>query len=135
MASGNLNVAFEAGKELKEKVRAARGGASLLEERAAILAGLEITDAVKATLIQEVLPIANHALEQKDYWLTIHGSVTGTFYCAWYPKFTISVIQDVIVTKGLDIKFEFRCADDFKFNGILRWGKGAGFTCLRIDLK
>ena len=124
------------GKELKEKVRAARGGASLLEKRAPILSALEITDAVKRTLIQEVMPIANDALEQKDYWLTIHGSIsTGIFHCAWYPKFTIADIQEVIVTKNLDVEFEFRCADDFAFKGILRWGKGAGFSCLRVDLK
>ena len=124
------------GKELKEKVRASRGPrTSLLEKRAAILSGLDFTEAVKTTLIQEVMPIANHALEQKDYWLTIHGSVTGNFYCAWYPNFTITAIQDIIVTKNLDMEFEFRCANDFTFNGILRWGKGAGFSCLRIDLK
>jgi len=125
------------GDQLKKKVRAERGPrTSLLEKRAAVLAGLDFTDAVKTTLIQEVLPIANHALEQKDYWLTIHGNITsGNFYCAWYPNFTISGIQDVIVKKNLDIEFEFRCAEDFKFNGILRWGKGAGFSCLRIDLK
>lgn len=124
------------GKELKEKVRAARGPrTSLLEKRFSILSGLEITDSVKTTLSQEVLPIANHALEEKDYWLTIHGSITGNFYCAWYPKFTITAIQEVIVTKNLDMEFEFRCANDFTFKGILRWGKGAGFSCLRIDLK
>lgn len=125
------------GKELKRKVRALRPGPkpSLREKRGMVLTALEITDADKQLLIQEVLPIANQALEQKDYWLTIHGPVTGDFHVAWFPKFTITTINDVIVTKNLDIEFEFRCADEFTFRAILRWGKGAGFSCLRIDLK
>ena len=125
------------GKELKRKVRALRPGPkpSLREKRGMVLSALEITDADKQLFIHEVLPIANQALEQKDYWLTIHGPVTGEFHVAWFPKFTITTINDVIVTKNLDIEFEFRCAADFAFRAILRWGKGAGFSCLRIDLK
>jgi hypothetical protein len=126
----------EFGKELKRKVRAARGPrTSLLEKREPVLGALEITKEDKQLFIQEVLPIANQALEQKDYWLTIHGPVTGDFHVAWFPKFTITAIKDVIVSKNLDIEFEFLCADEFTFRAILRWGKGAGFSCLRIDLK
>jgi hypothetical protein len=107
----------------------------LREKRASVLNALEITDVDKQLFIQEVLPIANQALEQKDYWLTIHGSVTGDFHLAWFPKFTITTINDVIITKNLDIDFEFRCADKFTFRAILRWGSGAGFSNLRLDLK
>jgi hypothetical protein len=125
------------GKQLKEKVRAARGPrSSLLKEREPVISTLDITDDVKQQLIKEVLPIANHALDQKDYWLTICGSLDDNkFNLAWNPKFTIGKINAVVVTKKKDIKFEFKCSDDFSFGGILRWGKGAGFSCLRIDLK
>lgn len=125
------------GKELKEKVRAIRGPrSSLLNEREPVVNALEFTDDVKQQLIKEVLPIANHALEQKDYWLTICGNLEdGNFNLAWNPKFTIGAIRDVVVTKKKDIMFEFKCSDDFTFGGILRWGKGAGFSCLRVDLK
>jgi len=125
------------GKELKQKVRAVRGpGSSLLDERQPVIDSLEITDDDKQQLIKEVLPIANHVLEQKDYWLTICGSLEdGNFNLAWYPKFTIGSIQDVEVTRKKDILFEFKCSEDFSFGAILRWGKGAGFSCLRVDLK
>jgi hypothetical protein len=124
------------GKELKRKVRAARGPrTSLLEKRADVLAALEITDADKAVFIAEVLPIANEALEQKDYWLSIHGSLNGDFNAVWYPKFTIASINDVTFKKNLDLDMTFHCSENYTFNGILRWGKGAGFSCLRVDLK
>lgn len=124
------------GKELKRKVRAARGPKkSLLEKREAVLAALEIGDQEKAAFMAEVLPIANQALEQKDYWLSIHGNLNGDFHAAWYPKFLITAINDVTFKKSLDLEITFHCADSFKFNGILRWGKGAGFSCLRVDLK
>ena len=38
-------------------------------------------------------------------------------------------------TQQPDVNFVFECDDGFKFGGILRWGKGAGFSNLRIDLK
>lgn len=124
------------GKELKQKVRRARGStASLREKRAAVLDALDIGEEDKATLIAEVLPIANHALGQKEYWLSIHGSLAGDFHAVWYPSFTIETIQEVRLKKKLDVEIEFVCADNFVFKGILRWGKGAGFSCLRVDLK
>ena len=48
---------------------------------------------------------------------------------------TIDTINEVILTKENDLKLEFRCDNNFRFNGILRWGKGAGFSNLRLDLK
>jgi hypothetical protein len=124
------------GKELKKAVRAKHGlRASLLSKRKAVIAALEIDDADIATLLQEVMPIANHALEQKEYWLSIHGKLEGDFHACWYPNFTIATIGSATVKKNLDVEFTFQCGDDFKFKGILRWGKGAGFSCLRVDLK
>lgn len=124
------------GQELKAKVRDARGPkASLLEKRAIVLQALDITEEDKSTLIAEVLPIANQALLQKEYWLSIHGSLESEFHTCWYPQFMIDSIQEVLVKKSLDIELTFVCSNNFKFNGILRWGKGAGFSCLRVDLK
>jgi len=124
------------GKELKTKVRAVRGAkASLLAERVPVVASLVIEESDLETLKTEVLPIANEALLQKEYWLTIHGSVSGDFYAAWFPPFTIRAIREVRVEKRLDVHFTFVCEEDFTFCGILRWGKGAGFSCLRLDLR
>lgn len=121
------------GMELKKTVIISNG--SLRNKRAMVFAALDITEEYKTQLIKEVLPIANEALEQKDYWMAIHGDLTGDFYVKWYPKFTIAEINEVIITKDLDINMIFHCNDGFTFKGILRWGKGAGFSNLRIDLK
>ena len=125
------------GIELKAAVRAVRGPkGSLRAERTPVVDALPITPTVQAQLIKEVLPIANSVLEEKDYWLTVRGSLkSGDFNHAWNPKFTIGAINTVTITKKKDIMFDFQCTDDFKFKGIMRWGKGAGFSCLRIDLK
>jgi len=124
------------GKELKQKVRSVRGPkGSLLEERSSVVAALEITDEDKTTLNREVLAIANSVLDEKDYWLSIYGNLDENFHVVWHPKFKIDNILDVTVNKEKDLTFEFACSNDFKFNAIMRWGKGAGFSCFRIDLK
>lgn len=124
------------GRELKSKVRERRGPkASLLEKRAAVVESLEITDDDKATLVAEVLPIANEALLQKEYWLSIYGNLESDFHVRWHPQFTIDDVREIKVEKGLDLKFTFVCGNDFTFTSHLRWGKGAGFSCLRVDLK
>lgn len=125
------------GIELKAAVRKVRGPkGSLLPERKPVIEALPIDAQVQAQLIKEVLPIANSVLEQKDYWLTIRGSLNSEeFNLAWNPKFTIGAINSVNIIKKDDVWFEFNCTDEFKFKAILRWGKGAGFSCLRIDLR
>jgi hypothetical protein len=139
-------------RELKEKVKKARGcgswswlqkckckickDASLRKERGPVNLALNFTDDDKKTLIAEVIPIANKALEQKDYWLTICGNLEdGNFNLAWNPKFTIGEIKKVVIRKELDLWFDFTCSNGFAFSAHLRWGKGAGFSCLRVDLK
>jgi len=127
------------GKELKKRVRDERGPrSSILEARQPILEAFELSEEEKQEFITEVLPIANHALNEKHYWLTIHGNIqdgTDNFYVAWYPKFIIEQINKIDIIKNLDIEFKIECNNDFTFKAILRWGKGAGFSCLRIDLK
>jgi hypothetical protein len=129
-AQGTPNTKY--GIELKKTVRNSNG--SLRDKRKMVFAALDI-DEHKAQLIKEVLPIANEALEEKDYWMAIHGDLTGDFYVKWYPKFRISEIHEVVISKDLDINMVFHCNDGFSFKGILRWGRGAGFSNLRIDLK
>lgn len=124
--------------ELKRKVRQMRGKRESLRDKRepvhdAML--MLITEEDKANLVAEVLPIANQVLQEKDYWLSIHGDLTGDFHAVWYPSFTIGAIREVRIIKELDLKFEFVCEDGVTFGGILRWGRGAGFSNLRLDLK
>ena len=124
------------GIEQKTKVRAVKGDkSSLLKERLPVNEAFDITEDEQSLLKAEVLAIANDALEQKDYWLEIHGNLEADFHLRWFPKFTLKDIAEVTVLKHDDIKVEFKCADDFIFHSYLRWGKGAGFSNLRFDLR
>lgn len=127
---GNPKTAF--GKELKQKVR--EQGESLLNAREPVLEKLDMTESEKAVLIQEVGDIVRSIMLEKEYWLVIHGNIMDQVYVKWFPQYTIPEIQDVVLKKGKDLIFIFQCTD-FEFHGILRWGKGAGFSCLRVDLK
>jgi len=131
--------------ELKNKVRAKKGKkGSLTSERNAVVDAFMLanTQEMRDQLIKEVLPIVKEAFDNKDYWLTIRGLLkSGDFDCAWNPQSTISTINSVSISKktdsdkGSDILCEFYCTDNFKFNGLLRFGAGAGFGNIRLDLK
>ena len=80
----------------------------------------------------------NYISPNKKLAFNCSSSVPLLVYCfnvSWYPKFIINDIISINVIKKKDIEFEFKCSDNVSFNGILRWGKGAGFSCLRIDFK
>jgi hypothetical protein len=135
---GDPKTAF--GIELKKKVRETRGPrASLLDKREVVNAAFNPTPADIDLFKKEALATLNQVLEQKDYWLTIHGRITEgsgaeDFHCAWYPKFTIDIIHMLTIRKEKDIWFDFYC-DGFRFSSILRWGKGAGFSNIRMDAR
>lgn len=120
-------------KELKARVRIVQS--SLLDERRPVIEKLDFDEKTLQTLKEEVSNIANEVLDQKDYWLVVHGNLETEFNVAWYPKYVITKINEVEVEKGKDIKFKFKCEGGSSFGGILRWGKGSGFSCLRVDLK
>lgn len=123
------------GKELKRKVRLARGAkSSLLEERRQVNETFIPCEDDLELFKTEALPILNSVLQEKDYWLTIHGSVGGDFHCAWYPSFQLREIKRITMEKELDIWFNFEC-EGCAFRCILRWGKGAGFSNIRIDAR
>jgi hypothetical protein len=130
---GDPKTAF--GKELKAAVRKVRGPtASLREKRAAVNEAFTFTEEELALFKTEVLKLVNEVLLAKEYWLTIHGDPEGEMYCAWYPQFSIGEIQEVTIRKELDIWIDFTCSE-CSFTSIIRWGKGAGFSNLRIDLR
>ena len=120
------------GKELKAKVRSCDG--NLLELREAVNAAFNPSESDLACFKCEVIAILKEILDEKDYWLTIHGNVDTDFHCAWYPKYTVEHIYGVTLRKEKDIFFDLDC-DGYKLSCILRWGGGAGFTNVRIDAR
>jgi hypothetical protein len=124
------------GKELKANVRKVRGDkASLLEKREAVNAALEITEEDKKELISVIQGLATNIMNEKEIWLTVLGPLDGDFTFQWYGSISFPPITSVEVSKEKDIKFKFQCGDEITFDGILRWGRGAGFSNLRLDAK
>jgi hypothetical protein len=126
----------EFGIALKKAVRAARGDkTSLLEKRGAVNDKFDITSEEEAQLKKEVLTRVTSALVEKDFWLEVHGSLSGDCHVRWWPNCSINKINQVVLKKQSDIQIEFYCENNFIFHAYLRWGKGAGFSNLRVDLR
>jgi hypothetical protein len=99
-----------------------------------------LTDTELLHLQGEVFQKANEVLEQKDYWLQIHGKMDepDDFEVHWSGKVTIAPIvltKQVHSDSGCDVNFEFTCVDGSVFKAKLRWGYGQCITNLRLDLK
>lgn len=133
------NPKTEFGKELKRVVRARFGDkSSLKSERDEFVQEFYslCTDVDCNELAEDVLPIARESFAEKDIWLQITGNVeSDAFNFEWSPGFTVTAIKHVSILKGSDIMIRVECNDGFTFGGILRWGKGMGFSNLRLDLK
>ena len=95
----------------------------------------DITDEEKSTLIEEVQNIYNDVLNQKDVWLQTTGTIDGQFSFKWFNKIEPQKIVNVEMIKKKDIEFKFNFEDNTFITGIMRWGKGCGFSCFRLDLK
>jgi hypothetical protein len=95
----------------------------------------DITDEEKSTLIKEVQEIYNDIMGEKDVWLQTTGTIDGPFSFKWFDKIEPKKIVDVELVKKKDIEFIFKLEDNTSFTGIMRWGKGCGFSCFRMDFK
>jgi len=95
------------------------------------------------TLKVEILEIAKKTLEQKDAWLEINGNIDSDsdndipFTFKWTKKLTISQIISISIDEETKSDFTGKVESDlgYPIKFIIRWGKGAGFSNLRMDLK
>jgi hypothetical protein len=128
------------GRELKATFRAANGDrTSMRQERDEFVTEFFATCSAddEATLAADILPLIRQTLAEKDVWLQVAGDVaTGEFDFLWRPQLVIERIESVSFVPGrADICMEVRCGGGLCLSPILRWGKGAGFSNLRLDLK
>lgn len=94
-----------------------------------------INDEEKSILIKEVQDIYNDIMKQKEVWLQTTGKINDKFSYKWFDKIEPKIIVDVELIKKKDIEFIFKLEDNTSFTGIMRWGKGCGFSCFRMDFK
>jgi len=93
------------------------------------------TEDDKKVLIKEVQDIYNVVMDEKEVWLQTTGSPDSAFSFKWYGKIEPLKVVDVRVIRRSDILFQFTLEDNNFITGIMRWGKGCGFSCFRMDLK
>lgn len=94
-----------------------------------------MTDDDKKQLINEVQKEYDRVMKMKEVWLQTSGVINGDFTYEWYDKIEPKKIVSVELLKKKDIYFIFHLEDNTSFKGIMRWGKGCGFSCFRMDFK
>jgi hypothetical protein len=128
------------GKELKTKYRALHDNkkVSLTAERDTFVKEFykQCNENDVKCLRDDILPILKDSLAQKHYWLQIAGDLEkGTFYCAWSKQLEINSIKNIKIELRSDIWLVVECENNFSFEAILRFGKGSGFSNIRLDLR
>ena len=138
---GNPKTKF--GEELKKKYRNEYGKTSLLKLRKKIndkfLDKIGSDNKILENFKQIVINIGNTCLNEKHVWIQINGDINGDINkidFKWYNGFKLNENYKVQAITKSDIDFYFNSdSKDFNFRCKLRWGKGCGFSNLRIDFK
>lgn len=131
---GNPKTAF--GLALKRAVRA-RGEESLRRLRDEFVPRFvaSLTETDYRNFQDDVFPILRDSLSQKDVWLQIAGDVDGSYHARWSRALTVERCGWPIIRGEKDVTGEVDTDCEYPIRFILRWGKGAGFSNLRLDLK
>ena len=128
------------GKELKKVYREQNGNTSLLHLRKEInkqfIEEIEKNPVILNDFKDTVITFGNECLKEKHIWLQINGNLLENVDFKWYNKFLLSDNYKIDIIVKSDIDFNFiSTTNDMNFSCKLRWGKGAGFSNLRIDFK
>ena len=93
--------------------------------------------AIKIGLINEIQQIMNNIFVEKECYLQTTGDIdTETFNFRWYPQIQIPKILDLKLNeKNSDIVFDIVTDITQDYSMILRFGKGTGFSNIRIDIR
>lgn len=127
------------GKKLKEIYRNEYGKTSLLHLRKKVNEKFLEKTTEDPSLLErfgkEIEAISKSCLSEKDIWIQINGNIedhTNKNVCfEVYGKQTFTIIKNIKCSCKSDIDFTFD--SELNFKAKLRWGKGCGFSNLRID--
>ena len=101
--------------------------------RSVCLPTFTLTDIEKSVLLEQINNKIQEVMEQKDCYLTTTGDPEN-FH--WTPKVIPPPMTKITLEHQKDILIHL--TDDnneFNFTAICRWGKGACFTNIRIDVR
>ena len=130
-------------KELKDKCRQKHGGKSSLNGKKGgkdyrqVNSTFALSDDEQTELVQEVSNVLNNILIEKEGFLQTVGTIDGEFDFRWKDQLSPPDIKDVKLrwALGSDIYFDFSTENQKDFSCIMRFGKGCGFTNIRIDIR
>lgn len=91
---------------------------------------------IKLKLIKLIEEKINEIMSEKDIWVTTCGEIPNIEYRFW-NKLEPEEITDIKIkyNKGSDIIFECIVKEGDNIECPLRWGKGCGFSNLRLDIR
>ena len=94
-------------------------------------------DTIREILIQEIQEKLTKIFIEKQCYLQTTGDInTEKFNFKWYDQIKIPTIQDVVMnTKKSDITFDIITDVTDNYTLVLRFGKGTGFSNIRIDIR
>ena len=135
-------------KELKEKYRRKYGAKSSMngftktspyDYRQDVVPLLEFNEEDKITLINEIQIKLDSIMSEKDCWLQTIGTIPNLKF-KWFNHIgSPKIIKVEKKTGTLDTQFIFTTQDATgvvkTFETILRFGKGTGFTNIRMDIR
>ena len=96
------------------------------------------TDEDEEILIKELQPILDKIMDEKECWLQTSGTITGQLNFKWYEKIPAPKIEKITMSwkEGADIYFNCNTENpECNFKCILRFGKGTGFSNIRLDIR
>ena len=97
---------------------------------------MELSQEDKDTFIHEIQEKMNQCLNEKDCFLQTSGSIDqNNFKFLWRKSVKSPKIKDFHVHQKKDTIFELITEQKDVFSVILRWGKGIGFTNIRLDVR
>ena len=100
------------------------------------LSEFELNQEEKVTFINQIKEKLDNVLSQKDCFLQTKGSIElGNFEFSWRDPVESPNITNIRIRREKDIFIDLIDEKNDSFTGILRWGKGCGFTNIRFDVR
>ena len=95
-----------------------------------------LTDEETGVFIKQVKDKLDDVLSQKDCFLQTKGDIdSGSFEFSWRDSVSSPNITSINIRREKDIFIDLIDDKNESFTGILRWGKGCGFTNIRFDVR
>lgn len=129
-------------KKLKSLCREIHGGKSSFTGQNSTLdvrsmfPEFTLTEEETARFLLEINAKLQEVMSQKDCFLQTKGNIDGDdFEFVWRERVECPQFTKIHIRREKDIFIDLYDDNGDSFTGILRWGKGCGFTNIRFDVR